>query len=250
MSDVGKVSQPCNESRRGENDAPGGDRRSPRSIPSLSARHQPEPFIAPRAVRVLAVFALGPRSRSRQSGRDPARDRSSSSSRHSAVSTTSGSSALCPCPCTCARDGPGPRRRQGAKNAAVRPVSVCCRPTRRRDDIPNPHRLVRPSRNEYRALARPTQALNRHALGVTPEGLDPLTGRERPEEDQTVVAGRGEVPPVGRDFDDLDGGAVADKDADAMTFLDVPQPAGPIRRTGREVQRVGVEREALYPGGI
>ena len=81
---------------------------------------------------------------------------------------------------------------------------------------------------------------------MPPKRLDPLTGRERPEEDQPVVAGRGEVPPVGGDFDDLDGGAVADKDADAVTFLNVPQSAGPVRRTRREVQRVRVEREALF----
>lgn len=76
-SERGQLKSSCNKGRKKEEKAEWGERkveerRSPRSISRLSARHESEPFIASRAVRVLAIFALEPRARSRQGGRDPA----------------------------------------------------------------------------------------------------------------------------------------------------------------------------------
>lgn len=201
---------------REEGPAQRGGEYAPWSVARLCSRHQSEPLVTAPTVGILAVLALDPRTGSRQH-RKPALD------------------------IRAPRSSPN----ADAAHPAIPLVRSTRRRSRRRRHVPDPDRLVRSPRDEHRALARPAQALDRRPLRVTPESLDALARRERPQDDQAVVAGRGEVPPVGRDLDDLDGRAMADKDANAMPLLDVPKTACTVGRPSRQVKRVRVERQAL-----
>lgn len=109
--------------------------------------------------------------------------------------------------------------------------------------------------------------------GVAGVGFETLTRCERPEEDEVVVSCRAEIlfhqlassarrggeeeggesqrtstsqpPPIGRNLTNRHRPSMPNKDTHTQPLLDVPQPEGTVRRTGGEVERVGVEGEAL-----